>query len=393
MDESYFRDRISGYFDKSLPPDEYQLVDDYLKKSADGRALLDRIGRLDEFVQIQSELTAGDDFFERQARDIEARLGFESATPAQVEPAPSMKWRGTTWKWIGVAASIAVLSFVGYHQKDIFGPAEIIPPSDADREIRKTIHADQSQPGETFRADRDAGADESGAGAESPEGGTVDKEQPQAARDATPHVSREIIERDLPAVRNEADVPALAEAEPTLAPPVTPKPSEIEKMQLAEEIPAAPKREFEETRRSAPGATRAQSAPIVLEDDSSPQPDLVVSAGLDAIVDTSALARYRAERERIMAEMKADTTPLPGRERETAVTKSLTDRQSTPVVTVPRGDDRPRRLLEACYQITRLTEDDSERATMVRQIKAMADDTKSTVRDQAKRYYDELTRK
>ncbi len=393
MDESYFKDRISGYFDKSLPPDEYQLVDDYLKTSAEGRALLERIGRLDEFVRMHGALSVDDAFFERQAQRIEARLGFESATPANVEKAPVRKWGGPAWRWVGVAASIAVLAFIGYHQRDIFGPADIVPPSDAAREIRSERSTDsvmseghdvlqksEIRPSETEEAAADNEAvtgdaiQETGRVAAGSEADRIAKKEFEATRDETPSAP--------PTVMSPQAIEPSAKTEPLAS-----EESVTRELSTQSEAPAPA------VQRQSSGATRAQSAPVTMSEETT---EAVEPMEFDdqAPADTGLLIRYRSEREQLMAEMKKDSSRLPGLDRDISpATKSLTNRQSAPATITPTADDRPTRLLEACYQIARLTPDEAERTAMIGQIEAMASDSTSTVRSKARRYFDELTRK
>lgn len=387
MDESYFRDRISGYFDKSLPPDEYQLVDDYLKDSPEGRRLLEEIGRLDEFVRMHSELDVDDGFFERQAQSIEARLGFASATPANVEPVRPKGRGGATWKWIGVAASIAFLGFIGFHESDIFGPTPK-GMSETDRlETPAVVKLDTMQ-------SIDAADDEGASGLDEDQGSkdvtsSVDAE-PEAARESAP-VTNEAKEVEKFEIASKS-IPTRPEVEPALTPtPEIKSPTSA----LDEESPVVVQSpgvevvsEPPSSRRAAPAATQAQSAPITTDfsDETAVAKEQVAET-----VDTSALlASYRAQRDSLMK-----ATPANGGEALGLSKKEQPQSREyyKPIATPLSFDTQQSQLLEACYQIAKLTDSDSERSTMISQIEGMAADTSSVVGRRARLYLDELTHK
>ena len=48
MDESYFRERLSGYLDKSLLPEEMAAMEEYLRESEEARRILADFEKLKE---------------------------------------------------------------------------------------------------------------------------------------------------------------------------------------------------------------------------------------------------------------------------------------------------------------------------------------------------------
>ena len=117
MDHSYFKDRISAYHDRDLPPYELQVVEEHLKECAECQALLAEFEKLDRMVAEKSEL-ADDDYWEQSAQKIEKALGFDETT--EVVDIRPKSWRGLGWKIAAAAASLAVITFIGLHQGDIF---------------------------------------------------------------------------------------------------------------------------------------------------------------------------------------------------------------------------------------------------------------------------------
>lgn len=148
MDEKYFKDKISGYFDGDLKPEEMAMMTEWLKNSPEGQQALAELGRLDEFVRRESELGGSEDFWEAQARKIEARLGFESAAERVVTDIRPKKSSGLAWKMVAAAASVVLLIYVGVNRDDIFGPDKLTtrPPA-----VSKDMPEGESQP-ETGRS-------------------------------------------------------------------------------------------------------------------------------------------------------------------------------------------------------------------------------------------------
>jgi hypothetical protein len=116
MEESYYRDRISAYKDHGLPPMEMEAVRRHLEECADCRRLLAELERLDQTVKEHSNL-AGEEYWEQLAQRIENSLGDDEEKVIDVRP--EKRRAGMYWKVAAIAASLAVLTFVGLHQKDI----------------------------------------------------------------------------------------------------------------------------------------------------------------------------------------------------------------------------------------------------------------------------------
>ena len=117
MDHSYYRDRLSAYFDGELPAGEQQEIKLHLGECRECRELLDRMARLDRLVSEHGDLPE-DGYWEQSARRIEAQLDRdqdESVTDVREQTT----WKSLRWKLAAAAASIAVLTFIAVHRGDI----------------------------------------------------------------------------------------------------------------------------------------------------------------------------------------------------------------------------------------------------------------------------------
>ncbi|MFH1685912.1 MAG: zf-HC2 domain-containing protein [bacterium] len=117
MNHEYFQDRLSGYHDGDLTPDEMQVLRRHVDECAECRAQLEQYQRLDRLVADKSGL-GDNEYWEESAQKIEARLGIEVASATEVIDIRSGRsWMG--WKVAGTIAAVLALTFVGLHQTDI----------------------------------------------------------------------------------------------------------------------------------------------------------------------------------------------------------------------------------------------------------------------------------
>ncbi len=136
MDHGYFRDRLSAYLDQELTPEETKAIADHLEECADCREQLAKLGELERLVQEHSGLD-GDDYFEKAAQKIEQRLGATHTAVTDIFAGSAGRFKGLWWKVTSVAASAAILVFIGLHQDDIFGPGDLALPTDTPGEERQ----------------------------------------------------------------------------------------------------------------------------------------------------------------------------------------------------------------------------------------------------------------
>lgn len=394
MDDAYFRDRISAYFDKDLPPEEYQAVDNWLKNSPEGRKALEELGRLDEFVTRQLEVRGGDEFFEQQARSIEQKLGFRTAEPAEekiIDIGPRSRWRSYVPKIAAVAVSAAVLVFIGVNYDRIFtgenllghreAPSDISPRTEQGRRATIDTEADSMMAGEQENRISSKERDTSGLHLKQ----KTEIIPPERLREREPDVSLPEKVTEVPS-NDRIDAPpeqpsptiqhelAKPEAQPELAAPLEDKDlaapaPELEKLE--------PQQELTQTARRAASPSAAAEG---------------------GTVDSTAaeLAVWRKVRDEMMDVLKVQVdeySPSEGyanqiRPKEKSV-KTLGARQGG-LASASHEKQEQARLIEACFNIVRLTPDADEREGALRIIRSFAADSTSASHDLARKYLDSL---
>ena len=95
---------------------EKEAVRRHLDECEQCRQLLAEIERLDRLVADKASLPDGD-YWEQSAQAIERRLDTVVAT--KITDISRFRWTGMTGKIVAVAASVAVLAFIGLYQTDI----------------------------------------------------------------------------------------------------------------------------------------------------------------------------------------------------------------------------------------------------------------------------------
>ena len=81
MDESYYRDKLSAYFDKRLSPEEMAMMDKYVQESEEARKILEEYRKLEQLIVEKSGLGGDDDYWESSAQRIEQAVDLVEATP------------------------------------------------------------------------------------------------------------------------------------------------------------------------------------------------------------------------------------------------------------------------------------------------------------------------
>jgi anti-sigma factor RsiW len=123
-EHSYYRDRLSAYFDDELSTRETEAVKEHLSRCEECRNLLEQLKRLDRLVERHTQL-AGDEYWEQSARRIEERLG--ATTDRQVTDIRSSRWRGFVSKVAVAAATVAILGYIALYEKEISSQMETAP--------------------------------------------------------------------------------------------------------------------------------------------------------------------------------------------------------------------------------------------------------------------------
>lgn len=112
MHHSYYKDRISAWHDMGLPVMEQELIGQHLATCQECQALLEQFQKLDALVARESQL--GDsDYWESAAHKIDqaiegGKVEKSSKLVTRLQPVPY-------WKWMAAAASILLVSVVGFN--------------------------------------------------------------------------------------------------------------------------------------------------------------------------------------------------------------------------------------------------------------------------------------
>ena len=128
FDHSYFLERLSAYADGELEPSVRAQVEGHLHACAECRERLDEIKRLGQFVAKESGL-AESDYWEKAARRIDRAV--EETYPKTVDiRAAHVAHRTSPWWWRApaIAASVLFLGYVTLHESDILRD-EVLAPS------------------------------------------------------------------------------------------------------------------------------------------------------------------------------------------------------------------------------------------------------------------------
>lgn len=116
MNHSYFKDRISAYFDNELKNEEQALIAEHLKECKECQELLEQLDKFDRLVEKHSGLKETD-YWEQTAQKIEQAT--ETETETEVTDIKQPSWKGLGWKFTGVAASLGIIAFIALYQRDI----------------------------------------------------------------------------------------------------------------------------------------------------------------------------------------------------------------------------------------------------------------------------------
>lgn len=159
MDHSYYRDKISAYFDGALEAQERELIRRHLEDCEECQSLLERLTRLKEVIDEKSGL-GGDEYFENLAQKIESRI----ATPREkVVDVSHFRWKSYWWKVSAAAASVLLVGTIGYYQfrDDNQLPSKVLKESPK-TEIPASVNEDSLAARENFEAGRDERSDDAG---------------------------------------------------------------------------------------------------------------------------------------------------------------------------------------------------------------------------------------
>ena len=116
MHHSYFKDKISAFYDNELNEEERHLIAEHLKECNECQRLLEQLKQFNLLVEKHTVLSDSD-YWEKSAQKIEQAIDNKYQT--EIVDIKKSHWKGIHWKLIGVAASIAIVTFISLYQKHI----------------------------------------------------------------------------------------------------------------------------------------------------------------------------------------------------------------------------------------------------------------------------------
>jgi len=392
MDHGYFKDRLSAYIDQELTPEEIRAVSDHLEGCAECREQLTRLNELERLVAEHSGLD-GDDYFKKAAQKIEQRLGEVYTTVTDISGTSGQKFRGLWWKITSVAASAAILVFIGLHQDEIFGPDDLVLPTDTPGELQPLV----------FPGDGDMADSFSNLGVN--EEVSLPVEDQEVSRLSKEAEDSEVLEMEV-AEDKRKDAPTIAMPVPDQIPELHEEAEvQMEEMRPPPSPPSPPKR----TRRgAATSAVKDQTASKAVSDENYKLKQGVAaddelpskSAMIEGVIDESTtievteedyvLSRdlsFWVQRRDSLLSLAVSVSPVERAKRifSTSGTNSLAPAPSTPV-SGQSADKVESDLLETWYWISKLSEDSAETVAAMAELERIAADSNSTNHDLAADY-------
>jgi len=368
MDHGYFKDRISAYYDNNLSLQERVIIEQHLKECEECRKFLKDLEKLDKLVAEHSQL--GDDiYWEQSAKKIEQKLGFEKTT-AITDVTLSRRF-GFRWKLVAVAASVVFLIIVGVHRNEIW-------------QVEQPVQNEPVKPSKTTTAD------------------TVSKPVSEL-KGKEERVSSEKMTTD-EKVRLENITVQREKEEEAVQPPTKAPSIEYQKVspQKAESVKSKTTVASEAFIESKADVSNASIEPVKTEEI---KPDVADKesqsrALTEQVLDTTSSRKMMAQEQETISEsliklrqQKDSLMELMVKEGrwkdKTGLVQSLTGvakkekPQRSPV-------DIESDLLQTCYKIAELTEDEKERQSMKDIIKKVAEDNESPNQALAKSYLEQL---
>lgn len=372
MDHSYFRDKVSAYHDRELPPQELEMLREHIASCEECSRLLAEYERLDALVAAKIDLKGSEDFWERSAQKIEERLGFIEKT--EITPIAAPTWdRSIVWKLTAVAASVAILVFIGLNKDDIFRQA--IPEEPTQQIITPNIVAD------SLASDKETTA-------------TALESRPAEVKKAEPGIATGG-GADQKARSNEVVTPLKPTPAPEIGEAKTKKVEVVEEreatkqvIQLSEPSPNTSKLAAPSTAPTADEAAAPAEQPSALSalapKQIAPQKSAeMVDIGVDSISVESEenLAFWRSQRDSLAAIVEAPKQSAVEKYGITGYQRSEKSKKAAAASSLRSVDAKTqveKQLLEANYQIALLTTDADEYASCIKTLQSVADNVSSS---------------
>lgn len=135
-DHGYFLEKLSAFADHELAPDLQAQVAEHVETCAECQRGLEQLRQLDRFVDDQSELDDSD-YWETSARKIEAQLP-ATASVTDIRSDTKTDAVGWAWKLPAIAASVLIVGYIGLHQSEILKDDPGSPPNEATEIVQPT---------------------------------------------------------------------------------------------------------------------------------------------------------------------------------------------------------------------------------------------------------------
>jgi len=405
MDHGYFKNLLSGYLDGELTDEQQVAIRQHLQECDVCSSELSRLRKLDELVQKHSQLD-GRDYWEESAQKIERTLGIASTEVTDMKKEKTRRGLGWGWRLTGIAASVLIVGYIGWHQSDTFRdevtipPAsrqsEMVSPAPPDTTIHKVISDNRATPSEEATAGPAKGRGVRTPSVE-PEGDIVEGIEPnepdtKAARIGVPvPVSDEIdVDRS-----QEVVVPAAA-VELNEYVPTESKSRGRREAKTAGAVP--------ETAEDASGDFRDVSGTVVqvgkAEDEETPvlltEESRVYSGSDTEELAASELVYWRARRDTLLEHpQREETQDYLNSIIEKKPEASAMPKLGLDALSLPKSSDREEweaRLLEAWHGICLFSSDSTEVKTGLEFLRSVASDSSSVNSQKARDYLRKLGR-
>lgn len=369
MDHSYFRDKVSAYHDRELPAQEQEMLAQHVASCPECQKLLSDLERLDQLVAGKIELGQSD-YWEQNAQKIEAKLGFGQETI--VTPVPKSGWeKGMVWKLSAVAASVALLVFIGINKDEILKKSE--PTVLQEQTDKVQIKTADTPPAKDSRLTTEADSTAMKGNAQERRELQETSKDNESAVGETVLRSKEKQESVVPRDMN------IAQDSVTQRLPVQPK-ATVQKL-------APPQPETEALQReTAPSAAGKVPEPIVEElktAASSEQADEYAAAVSPELV------RWRTVRDSLKGIVDKPAESMMSKYGVNSL-KSDTKKKTAASLSYKDTKDAKARYLESCFQVALLTNDPTEYADSRQILETEAKASDSTTAAAAKGYLDRL---
>ena len=340
------------------------MLGEHIASCPECQKLLAELEQLDQVVADRIELGGSKAYWEQSAQKIEERLGFVEKT--EITPIVRPSWdKSLGWKLTAVAASVAVLVFIGINKDDIF--KQSIPAPEQKQDVRESLTADSV-------ADLRQ---------------TIDSiEEKQVARTVLQPPAEKAGGQSL------EKIAPLEQVVPKQTAPVSVEErSKVKKINVVEDELGRDTRRVQEERSTAPSV----SSPILERESPSEKPTVLsapalqrempdmaasaVEAESDSIHAETDLANWRKLRDSLSLALEAPKQSMAEKYGITGYQKSEKSKKAAAASNLNASDsqvDVERRFLEACFQIALLTNDLSEYRSAKGALEKVADEVGST---------------